>query len=122
MRPRCATTSSSTELIDRLKMQMVTDAAKRNSKREQMDMDREERIEESREAEEQLQFKRQEKVVDRAALIQMIALDVGGYLGAQEKGKRKRKKKTDTRRHTKHVRIGTDGNSSSSSDSSSDSE
>ena len=98
IRPRRATNSSSAELIDILKMQTVTDATERKSKREKMDMDREERIEETREAEKQLQFKRQGKAADRAVLIQMITSAMGGYLGAQEKSKRKRKKKKEKRR------------------------
>ena len=67
-------------------MQMVTDAAERKSKREQMEMDREERIGERREAKEQIQFEREEKVAeredkaaDRTALTTMIASAVGGY-------------------------------------------
>ena len=87
-----------------------------------MKTDREERIEERREAKEQLHFEQKEKAADRAALIQMIVSAVGGYFGAQEKGKRKRKPKKDKCCYAKRANTGIYGNSSSSSDSSSDSE
>lgn len=46
-------------------------------------------MEERREAKELLQFERHEKAANRAAMTQMIASAVGGYLGSQEKDKKK---------------------------------
>ena len=68
MQLRRAVSFSLTKLIDILKMQMVTNAVERKSKQEQMEMGREERIEERKEAKEYLQFERKEKAVDRTAL------------------------------------------------------
>ena len=48
IRSRRGTASSSSDMVELMKLQMVTDTAERKSKQEQMKMDREDRIEERR--------------------------------------------------------------------------
>ena len=92
MQPRHGTASSSSDIVEMTKLQMVTDAAERKSKQKQMEMDREDRIEERRVGMEQLKVEREQiaaeridKAVDRAALTTMIASAIGGYFGVKDK-------------------------------------
>ena len=79
-------------------------------------MTEEERIEERKEAKEQIWNEHEEKAADRAALTTMIASAMGGYFGVQEKNKRKRKTKNDKGCGAKRIDTKTDGSSISSSD------
>ena len=126
MRPRLGTASSLSDMVEMMKLQMVTDAAERKSKREQMEMDRKDRIEERRVAMEQLKFKREQiaaegidKAADRAALTTMIASAVGSYFGVKVKKTRKKKRKMQKGRSRKRVDKNIDGSGSSSSDTNS---
>ena len=89
MRTRRAPSSSSDELIEVLKMQMMTDAAERKAKREQMELQWEERMEDRKEAREQREIDRQTQAADRVALNQMFATAINGYLGSQKKEEKK---------------------------------
>ena len=74
---------------------MVTDASERKAKREQTQFNREERIEERKDAKEKIRIEREEKPVDRAVLTTIIVSAVGGHFEVQEKNKRKRETKNN---------------------------